>query len=108
MNDHSPTHDLVIVGASFAGLIAAKTAAMRGLKVVVLESKPDAGQRVHTTGILVKEAAEIKSEYPISYAEAFCIATARLSTGRVLTNDPEFKSVALLVPIVWLSKKRQK
>ncbi len=58
MNDHSPTHDLVIVGASFAGLIAAKTAAMRGLKVVVLESKPDAGHRVHTTGILVKEAAE--------------------------------------------------
>lgn len=50
--------DLVIVGASFAGLVAAKTAAMRGLKVAVLEAKPDAGARVHTTGILVKEAAD--------------------------------------------------
>ncbi|MEZ5775191.1 MAG: NAD(P)/FAD-dependent oxidoreductase [Hyphomicrobiaceae bacterium] len=52
------SHDLVIVGASFAGLVAARTAAMRGLKVVVLEAKPSAGARVATTGILVKEAAE--------------------------------------------------
>jgi len=52
------TYDLVIVGASFAGLVAARTAAMRGLSVAVLEAKPDAGHRVATTGILVKEAAD--------------------------------------------------
>ena len=51
------TYDLVIVGASFAGLVAARTAAMRGLSVAVLEAKPEAGHRVATTGILVKEAA---------------------------------------------------
>lgn len=51
-------YDLVIVGASFAGLVAARTAAMRGLRVAVLEAKPEAGHRVATTGILVKEAAE--------------------------------------------------
>jgi len=50
--------DLLIVGASFAGLVAARTAAMRGLDVVVMEAKSDAGARVATTGILVKEAAE--------------------------------------------------
>lgn len=50
--------DLVIVGASFAGLVAARTAAMRGLKVAVLDAKAEAGHRVATTGILVKEAAE--------------------------------------------------
>ncbi len=50
--------DLVIVGASFAGLICARSAALRGLKVVVIESKSDPGARIHTTGILVKEAAE--------------------------------------------------
>lgn len=50
--------DLVIVGASFAGLVAARTAARRGLRVAVIEAKPEAGARVHTTGILVKEAAE--------------------------------------------------
>ena len=53
-----PHYDLVIVGASFAGLIAAKTAAMRGLSVAVLEAKPDAGHRVATTGILVKEVTD--------------------------------------------------
>lgn len=51
--------DLVVVGASFAGLVAARTAAMRGLRVAVIEAKPDAGHRVATTGILVKEAAEV-------------------------------------------------
>ena len=50
--------DLVIVGASFAGLAAARSAAMRGLKVAVMEAKPEPGARVHTTGILVPEAAE--------------------------------------------------
>ncbi len=55
-DDH--TFDLVIAGASFAGLVAAKTAAMRGLKVAVIEAKPEPGHRVATTGILVKEAAE--------------------------------------------------
>ncbi|HEY6255262.1 MAG TPA: NAD(P)/FAD-dependent oxidoreductase [Xanthobacteraceae bacterium] len=52
------TCDLLIVGGSFAGLVAARTAAMRGLDVVVLEAKREAGARVATTGILVKEAAE--------------------------------------------------
>jgi digeranylgeranylglycerophospholipid reductase len=58
MSPPAHRYDLVIVGASFAGLVAARTAAMRGLKVVVLEAKPEAGARIATTGILVKEAAE--------------------------------------------------
>jgi digeranylgeranylglycerophospholipid reductase len=51
-------YDLAIVGAGFAGLTAAATAAARDLKVIVMEAKPRSGARVHTTGILVKEAAE--------------------------------------------------
>jgi flavin-dependent dehydrogenase len=58
MSPPAHRYDLVIVGASFAGLVAARTAAMRGLRVAVLEAKPEAGARVATTGILVKEAAE--------------------------------------------------
>jgi flavin-dependent dehydrogenase len=50
--------DLVIIGASFAGLAAAKTAASRGLSVAVIEAKRDPGARVHTSGILVREAIE--------------------------------------------------
>ncbi len=49
-------YDLVVVGASFAGLIAARAAAHRGLKVAVLDAKTEPGARVRTTGILVKEA----------------------------------------------------
>ncbi|MGI9379113.1 MAG: NAD(P)/FAD-dependent oxidoreductase [Methyloligellaceae bacterium] len=51
-------YDLTIVGASFTGLVAARTAAMRGLRVAVIEAKKEAGARVRTTGILVKEAVE--------------------------------------------------
>lgn len=51
-------YDLIIVGASFAGLACARTAALRGLKVAVVERKADPGAQVRTTGILVKEAAD--------------------------------------------------
>jgi flavin-dependent dehydrogenase len=50
--------DLVIVGASFAGAACAIAAAQRGLRVCVLERKHDPGAKLHTTGIIVKEAAE--------------------------------------------------
>lgn len=50
--------DLVIVGGSFAGLACAKTAALRGLKVAVIDAKPEPGARIRTTGILVKEATD--------------------------------------------------
>jgi geranylgeranyl reductase family protein len=50
--------DLVIVGGSFAGLACARTAALRGLKVAVIDSKPEPGARIRTTGILVKEATD--------------------------------------------------
>lgn len=51
-------YDLIIVGASFAGLVAARTAAHRGLKVAVIDTKKEPGARVRTTGILVKEAID--------------------------------------------------
>ena len=58
MKRHDSQYDLAIVGAGFAGLAAAATAAARDLRVVVLEAKPRSGAQVHTTGILVKEAGE--------------------------------------------------
>ncbi len=50
--------DLVVAGASFAGAACALAAAHRGLRVCVLERKRDPGAKLHTTGIVVKEAAE--------------------------------------------------
>ncbi len=50
--------DLVIVGGSFAGLACARTAALKGMKVAVVDAKPEPGARVATTGIVVKEASD--------------------------------------------------
>jgi geranylgeranyl reductase family protein len=50
--------DLVIVGGSFAGLACARTAALKGMKVAVVDAKPEPGARVATTGIIVKEASD--------------------------------------------------
>jgi flavin-dependent dehydrogenase len=81
-------YDLVIAGASFAGLAAAKTAAMRGLKVAVLDIKPDAADRVATTGILVKETAE---EFDVPHS-----LTRRVHGVRLYA--PNLKHVDLLAP----------
>src|SRR5262245_42937913 len=50
--------DCTIVGASFAGLACATVLARRGLRVRVLERKLDPGERLHTTGIIVKEVVD--------------------------------------------------
>jgi flavin-dependent dehydrogenase len=50
--------DLVVVGASFAGAACALAAREYGLRVCVLERKRDPGIKLHTTGIIVREAAE--------------------------------------------------
>jgi predicted nucleic acid-binding protein len=54
---------------------------------------------------LVKEAAEIKADYPVAYEDAFCIATAMRANGRLFTGDPEFGVVERLVDILWLSSR---
>ena len=50
--------DVVVVGASFAGVACALAARRAGLRVCVLERKRDPGIKLHTTGIIVREAAE--------------------------------------------------
>lgn len=50
--------DCTIVGASFAGLACATVLAQRGLHVRILERKADPGEKLHTTGIIVKEAVD--------------------------------------------------
>ena len=50
--------DCVVVGASFAGLASAIALARAGLRVTVLEKKTDAGAKLHTTGIIVRDAID--------------------------------------------------
>ena len=51
-------NDCVVVGASFPGLACATALARAGLRVTVLEKKADAGEKLHTTGIIVKDAID--------------------------------------------------
>ena len=80
--------DLVIVGASFAGLAAARTAASRGLSTAVIEAKPDVGARVASSGILVREAIE---EIDIPHHLTRRVPGVRL-------YSPSLKSVDLFSP----------
>ena len=52
------TYDLAVVGAGFAGLACARRAALAGLRVVLVEKKWSAGARLHTTGMIVKDAVD--------------------------------------------------
>lgn len=50
--------DCTIVGASFAGLACASALTRAGMRVIVLEKKADVGEKLHTTGIIVKDAID--------------------------------------------------
>ena len=51
---------------------------------------------------VVLDAAHVKANHAISYADAFVVAIAKREGGVILTGDPEFKSVEELVPVEWL------
>lgn len=50
----------------------------------------------------VIQAARIKAQYPISYADCFAVATALKEEAIILTGDTEFKHVEKVVRIEWL------
>jgi flavin-dependent dehydrogenase len=77
-----------VVGGSFAGLVVARVAASRGLRVLVVDRRSRAGARVHTTGILVKEAAEAL-DVPVAL-------TRKVSAVRLYT--PAMRIVDLRAP----------
>ena len=54
----TPRYDVAVIGAGFAGLACARAAARRGLRVIVIDRKREPGVQMHTTGLVVKEAAE--------------------------------------------------
>lgn len=48
---------------------------------------------------IIREAAEIKAQYAISYAGCFAVATALKYSASIITGDPEFKKVDHIVTI---------
>ncbi len=58
--------------------------------------------------VLTERAAVIKGERPVSYADAFCVATAEARGAKVVTGDPEFEHVEDLIDVVWLPRRRRR
>lgn len=50
----------------------------------------------------VIQAAKIKAQYPISYADCFAVATAIREKAVIITGDSDFKHVEKIVEIDWL------
>jgi predicted nucleic acid-binding protein len=48
------------------------------------------------------EAAKIKAEHLLSYADCFVVQTSLKENAALITGDPEFKKVDKLVQIEWL------
>ena len=50
----------------------------------------------------VIDAARLKAEYSLSFADCFAVATARREEAMIMTGDPEFKKIGHLVEIEWI------
>jgi flavin-dependent dehydrogenase len=87
--DHS---DCTVVGASFAGLACATALARAGLDVTVVEKKADAGEKLHTTGIIVKDAVD-----QVALLDALPAHLVRRVTG-VRLYAPSLRHVDLAAP----------
>ena len=50
----------------------------------------------------VIDAARIKAEYSLSFADCFAVVTAQREEAKIMTGDPEFKKIEHLVEIEWV------
>lgn len=105
--------DLIVVGASFAGAACALAAREYGLRVCVLERKRDPGIKLHTTGIIVREAAEATwlSRLPphlVHRVENVCLYAPNLRRMRL--SRPDYYFLATDTPGVmrWLADELRK
>ena len=102
--------DLVIVGASFAGLICARAAALRGLRALVIEAKSEPGARIHTTGILVKEAAD-EIDTPAEFSRAIHgvrLYAPSLKYIDLASRDYYFQTTDTAALIRWLADEARR
>ena len=51
---------------------------------------------------LVYKAAELKAEYPISYADCFALACVQEHSAILVTGDPDFEKVTHLINVHWI------
>jgi len=54
---------------------------------------------------LALRAAHIKAEHAIAYADAFAAALAQQCGAKLVTGDPEFKLLEMVLDIHWLPQR---
>jgi predicted nucleic acid-binding protein len=57
---------------------------------------------VHNSYADVLDAARLKAQFPISYADAFAAATAIRTSSVLVTGDEEFRPLSGILEILWL------
>lgn len=72
-------------------------------KDTISEIKENPIEIIPVSNSLVFMAASLKVNYPITYADAFAIATAITQEGDLLTGDPELKGLED-IPIIWIGE----
>lgn len=102
-------NDITIIGAGFAGLACARAAASRGMKTVVLERKVCPGANIRTTGILVKEAADLLKLPPHLGKDIGGIRLYSPNGKRIDLNSPGYSFVATDTPgmMRWLAQRAE-
>ncbi|MGO8950612.1 MAG: FAD-dependent monooxygenase [Ktedonobacterales bacterium] len=84
--DNQDVYDVIVVGASFAGLSFAGVAAARGLRVLVLERDAAVGHVVRTTGVLFSDVLDVL-DVPAQYLMN--------SVRQIRIQTPDQKSIAI-------------
>ena len=85
-HDGLDVYDVIVVGASFAGLSFAGVAAARGLRVLVLERDASVGHVVRTTGVLFSDVLDV-----LDVPAQFLMNSVR----RIRLQTPDHKSISV-------------
>ena len=78
-----------------SGSIARAEAFLKRLHTLPIQPLPN-------TLAQVLDAARLKAQFPISYADAFAVATAQRENATLVTGDRELHAIENLVHILWI------
>jgi flavin-dependent dehydrogenase len=106
----SNAYDVIVVGASFAGLSFASVAAARGLRVLVLERDADIGNVVRTTGVLfcdVLDVLDVPAQYLMNSVRQIRIQTPDQKPITISSRAFRFYMADVTGMLRWMAEEAQ-
>jgi len=104
-------YEVIVVGASFAGLSFASVAAARGLRTLVLERDPVVGGVVRTTGILfsdVFDVMEVPQRYLMNAVRRLRLRASGTDTVAEIASDAyRFYMADVTGLLQWMAEQAQ-